>query len=187
MLLVAGLGNPTSQYEKTRHNIGFMVIDALVNDLSPSLISKPQFKGELYKTPHLFLLKPLTYMNLSGESVRAVSEYFKPEMLVVIHDDLDLKLGVVRFKTGGGHGGHNGLKSIDQHMGPAYVRVRLGIDKPEDKTEVVRHVLTPFGTQEWPCVQKVVAHATEAIKALVSHSPEEVTARFTCKRGLCDA
>jgi PTH1 family peptidyl-tRNA hydrolase len=164
-----------------------MVIDALVNDLSVASISKPQFKGELYKSSHLFLLKPHTYMNLSGESVRAVSEYFKPEMLVVVHDDLDLKLGVIRFKTGGGHGGHNGLKSIDQHMGPAYFRVRLGIDKPEEKTQVVRHVLAPFSADEWPCVHEVVTHAVEAIKALVNHSPEEVTACFTCKRGLCDA
>jgi len=183
--LVVGLGNPTHAYATTRHNIGFMVIDALIADQPTTSISKPQFKGELYKTSQILFLKPLTYMNLSGESVRAVCDYFKPENVVVIHDDLDLELGVVRFKTGGGHGGHNGLKSVDQHIGSEYFRVRLGIGKPVSKDAVVSHVLQPFRQEEHACLKKVIEHAKNAITALQNSSPAEVTAAFTCKKGMC--
>ena len=185
MILVVGLGNPTQAYANTRHNIGFMVIDALIAGQPVTSIAKPQFRGELYKSSKTLFLKPMTYMNLSGESVRAVCDYYKPEQVVVVHDDLDLALGVVRFKTGGGHGGHNGLKSIDAHIGSDYFRVRLGIGKPEDKAEVVSHVLQPFRLLERPCLEKVIAHATEAICALEKESVESITATFTCKKGLC--
>ena len=120
MVLVVGLGNPTNQYASNRHNIGFMVIDALVDELKATPISKSQFQGELFKTSQALFLKPTTYMNLSGQSVRAVSDYFKPDEVVVIHDDLDLGFSVVKFKYGGGHGGHNGLRSLASHIGRCY-------------------------------------------------------------------
>ena len=111
MTLVVGLGNPDLQYKNNRHNVGFMVIDALLDDHPlAEKITKSNFKGELFKVPSMLLLKPTTYMNLSGESVRAVDDYFKPEQIIVIHDDLDLPFGTLRFKIGGGHGGHNGLR-----------------------------------------------------------------------------
>jgi len=183
--LIVGLGNPTQTYANTRHNIGFMVIDALVGDHTVTSVSKPQFKGELFKSSQTLFLKPHTYMNLSGESVRAVCDYFKPDLVVVIHDDLDLDLGVVRFKTGGGHGGHNGLKSIDQHIGSAYFRMRLGIGKPAQKSAVVSYVLQGFKAEELPCLKQVISHGASAMVALQKSSPEEVTAAFTCKKGVC--
>ena len=136
-MLVVGLGNPELLYKNNRHNVGFMVIDSILDDHSSyEKISKTNFKGELFKLPSMLLLKPMTYMNLSGESVRAVDDYFKPEQIVVIHDDLDLPFGTLRFKIGGGHGGHNGLRSIDAHIGTEYIRARIGIGKPEHKGDV---------------------------------------------------
>ena len=187
MTLFVGLGNPTDKYKYTRHNIGFMVIDALVDDLPTSSISKPQFKGELYKSGTLLLLKPMTYMNLSGESVRAVCDYYKPEKIVVIHDDLDLDLGSVRFKNGGSSGGHNGIKSIDAHIGVGYDRVRLGIGKPAFKGDVSNYVLQNFSAQENDCVAKVIAHACEALKMLKNESLDTVIKRYTSKKGLCQS
>ena len=109
-MLIVGLGNPGSDYENTRHNIGFMVVDELVKRKSARKLSSSSFSGELYKFQNHFLLKPLTYMNLSGESVVKVKNFYKIEDVVVIHDDLDLPFGALRFKKGGGHGGHNWIE-----------------------------------------------------------------------------
>lgn len=181
MVLVAGLGNPTQRYAATRHNVGFWVIDSLLNTLSHSSISKPQFLGDLAKTSNFLLLKPQTYMNNSGQSVQAVSAYFKPEELIVVHDDLDLPLGALRFKKGGGNGGHNGLKSIDAHLGNDYIRVRIGIGKPAFKKEVTSHVLEPFFQEERIIIDKVVNRAVEAILAMPQNDIQTISARFTCK------
>jgi PTH1 family peptidyl-tRNA hydrolase len=127
MTLIVGLGNIGTKYELTRHNIGFLVIDKMVNDQNLTPISKASFKGEVYKSNDFILLKPHTYMNLSGESVIAVKNFYKCEDLIVIHDDLDLSFGVMKFKIGGSSGGHNGLKSVDKCCGNDYKRVRLGL------------------------------------------------------------
>ena len=185
MVLVVGLGNPTNQYASNRHNIGFMVIDALVDELKATSISKSQFQGELFKTSKALFLKPTTYMNLSGQSVRAVCDYFKPDEVVVIHDDLDLGFGVVKFKYGGGHGGHNGLRSIDSHIGNDYFRVRLGIGKPEDKNDVAKYVLDDFTLSQKECLSKVISHAKEAIIELFKSSPKEIIPLYTRSKGLC--
>lgn len=185
MTLFVGLGNPTDKYKYTRHNIGFMVIDALVNDLPSQDISKSQFKGELHKAGSLLLLKPMTYMNLSGESVRAVCDYYKPEHVVVVHDDLDLTFGSVRFKNGGSSGGHNGIKSIDAHIGPEYDRVRLGIGKPPSKGDVSNYVLQNFKEEEIECVKKIIVQAGRALKELRNESLDTVIKRYTSKKGLC--
>ena len=108
-MLIVGLGNPGPDYEKTRHNIGFMVIDELIKRHNAQKLSSSSFQGELYKFSNHLLLKPLTYMNLSGNSIVAVKKFYKIDDVVVIHDDLDLPFGTLRFKHGGGHGGHNGL------------------------------------------------------------------------------
>ena len=133
MYLIVGLGNPGEKYKNTRHNIGFMVVNSIINSINPTPINKPQFRGELYKKNNLFLLKPQTFMNLSGESLLIVKNYFKIENIIVIHDDLDLAYGVIKIKKGGGNGGHNGLKSIDKLIGNDYIRVRIGISKPDKK------------------------------------------------------
>lgn len=180
-MLIVGLGNPGSDYEHTRHNIGFMLLDECMKRHSVTKLSSSSFSGELYKFENHFLLKPMTYMNLSGESVVKVKNFYKIEDVVVIHDDLDLPFGALRFKKGGGHGGHNGLKSIDSHISREYIRVRMGIGKPEHKGEVVSYVLGKFSTQEENQLPRFLEHTCDAVEFLLSHSLEETRAKFTLK------
>ena len=185
MTLVVGLGNPDLQYKNNRHNVGFMVIDALVgNQPSCEKISKTAFKGELFKAPSMLLLKPTTYMNLSGESVRAVSDYFKPDEIIVIHDDLDLPFGTLRFKRGGGHGGHNGLRSIDAHVGAEYIRVRIGIGKPIHKSDVAKYVLSDFSMFQKEHLPRLLEHVQQSIKSLLTHDLKEVALQYSLKQTL---
>jgi peptidyl-tRNA hydrolase, PTH1 family len=187
MLLVVGLGNPDLPYRNNRHNVGFMVIDALIDD-SPSLekISKSTFKGELFKAPSMLLLKPSTYMNLSGESVRAVDDYFKPDRIVVIHDDLDLPFGTVRFKIGGGHGGHNGLRSIDAHIGVEYIRVRIGIGKPVHKSDVAHYVLSDFSACQREFLPQIIVHVSQSVRAFITNDLKEVALQYSLKDSHCE-
>jgi PTH1 family peptidyl-tRNA hydrolase len=186
MTLVVGLGNPDLQYKNNRHNVGFMVIDALVGNLSSyEKISKTTFKGELLKAPSLLLLKPMTYMNLSGESVRAVDDYFKPDQIIVIHDDLDLPFGTVRFKIGGGHGGHNGLRSLDTHIGPEYIRVRIGIGKPLHKSDVAHYVLSDFSVCQREFLPQILLHVSKSIRALLTSDLKEVALQYSLKDSHC--
>ena len=151
MTLIVGLGNVGREYENTRHNIGFMAIDKIFSNLDNyTIINKSIFKGQLFKIGDYLFLKPSTYMNLSGESVVAVKNFYKidNEDIIVVHDDLDLKLGALRFKRGGGNAGHNGLKSIDSHIGCDYHRIRIGIGRPEGEIKVVDYVLGKFKEEE---------------------------------------
>ncbi|CAA6813160.1 MAG: Peptidyl-tRNA hydrolase (EC [uncultured Sulfurovum sp.] len=183
MLLIVGLGNPGKQYENTRHNIGFKVIDKLVADFGANDISKNAFRGELFKSPNLLLLKPTTYMNLSGESVQAVKNFYKIELedIIVIHDDIDLPFSALRFKTGGGHGGHNGLRSIDAMVGKEYTRVRMGVDKPIHKSQVADYVLHDFSEDEYKVLTAWISHTTEAIKELKKSTLELVKSKYSLK------
>jgi len=162
-MLIVGLGNPGSAYAKNRHNIGFMVIDEFIRRNSAQKLSSSSFNGELFKFSNHFLLKPLTYMNLSGRSILAVKKFYKIDDVVVIHDDLDLPFGTLRFKYGGGHGGHNGLKSTDEMIGRGYARVRLGIGKPEHKGEVASYVLSDFNEVESTHLDSWISHSCNAI------------------------
>ncbi|KFL34146.1 MULTISPECIES: aminoacyl-tRNA hydrolase [unclassified Sulfurospirillum] len=187
MTLIVGLGNPDLQYKNNRHNVGFMVIDALIDDQSScEKITKTNFKGEFFKAPSMFLLKPTTYMNLSGESVRAVDDYFKPDQIIVIHDDLDLPFGTLRFKIGGGHGGHNGLRSIDAHIGSEYIRVRIGIGKPLHKSDVAKYVLSDFSACQREFLPEILLHVKKSIQALLSQDLKEVSLQYALKQTLCD-
>jgi len=182
--LFVGLGNPGSTYEKTRHNIGFRVIDKLVDDFEARNISKNAFHGELYKAAgNTLFLKPSTYMNLSGKSVQAVKQFYKIETedIVVIHDDIDLPFGAIRFKKGGGHGGHNGLKSIDDFIGKEYLRVRIGIGKPEHKSQVADYVLHTFSEEEADLLDKIIEHAAQACKKLIEYDLDTVRSRYSVK------
>ena len=185
MYLIVGLGNPGEEYRLTRHNVGFLILDRLIQRLQPSSISKKSFKGELYRSGSIFLLKPLTYMNLSGESVQAVMHYYRIELqnLIVVHDDLDLALGALRFKRGGGSGGHNGLKSIDKLVGSEYLRVRFGIGRPQNKEEVIRYVLSPFSEGELACIEPAIERAAEAALALTKEPLARVQERYS-QRGI---
>lgn len=156
MLLIVGLGNPGAQYQDNRHNIGFMAVDEVWSNHSFSpwtkkfhgLISDGTIEGE-----KILLLKPQTYMNLSGQSVGEAMRFYKlsPQDIVVIHDELDLIPGKVKVKSGGSSGGHNGIKSIDAHCGNTYRRIRLGIGHPASKELVHNHVLGNFSKsdQDW--------------------------------------
>lgn len=153
MLLLVGLGNPGPKYAFNRHNIGFMAVDAIIHrhSFSPErqrfqgLVSEGTLGGE-----KVVALKPMTYMNESGRSVGEAMRFYKlePDQVVVLHDELDLPEGKLRIKLGGGHGGHNGLRSIDAHIGQTYRRVRLGIGHPGDKDRVLGYVLGDFSKAE---------------------------------------
>jgi PTH1 family peptidyl-tRNA hydrolase len=179
-MLLVGLGNPGPKYAQTRHNIGFMVIDELVKRYNSQKISAP-CNGELFKFSNHYLLKPLTFMNLSGEAIIAVKNFYKIDEVVVIHDDLDLPFGAIRFKRGGGHGGHNGLKSTDEKITQDYVRIRMGIGKPEHKGEVATYVLSDFSQKEKEHLSEWILYTCSAINALLSDTLENVSAKYTVK------
>ncbi len=161
--LVVGLGNPGDKYKNNRHNAGFMAVDYLIDKFNASKISS-KFKGDLYKSNNYLFLKPFTYMNLSGESVLALKNFYKIDNnIIVIHDDIDLKLGALRFKKGGSSGGHNGLKSIDSLIGNDYYRIRIGVGRPEGKKEVVNYVLSDFNNEELECVKKTFENIYKAV------------------------
>lgn len=183
MHLIVGLGNIGEKYQLTRHNIGFMVIDEITKNLSTSNIQKSNFHSTLEKSAYDLYSKPTTYMNNSGMAVQAIKEYYKLEMedIIVIHDDIDLPFGTVKFKIGGGHGGHNGLRSIDAHIGKEYIRVRIGVGKPQDKADVANYVLNNFSKEELNKLADIISHTANAIKALKSEDIEQVKTKFTLK------
>ncbi len=183
MTLFVGLGNPGTSYENNRHNIGFKVIDTLVSHFKASNISKSSFHGELYKSGENLFLKPSTYMNLSGKSIQAVAHFYKitVEDIIVIHDDLDIPFGALKFKRGGGHGGHNGLKSVDAHMGQEYIRVRMGIDKPAHRSEVASYVLHDFSSDEQTHLKRWIEYTADAC-VRITHTPlEKIKSLYSLK------
>jgi len=147
--LIAGLGNPGPQYEHTRHNVGFWWLDRLADDLSTTFAVDNKFHSQLAQcqsSEHkLFLLKPLVFMNRSGQSVAALANFYKIPLtnILIIHDELDLDTGIARLKRGGGHGGHNGLRDIIARTGSKdFLRCRLGINHPGDSRQVADYVLS---------------------------------------------
>lgn len=167
MALIVGLGNPGAQYASTRHNIGFMVIDELLKRYAYQNVSKSSFEGEAYKAGEHIFLKPMTYMNLAGKSVLSVKNFYKLEQVIVIHDDLDLPFGALRFRLDGGHGGHNGLKSVDTAITKAYIRVRMGIGRPENKGEVSSFVLSSFSQNEQASLAEWISKAADAVEKIL--------------------
>lgn len=183
MHLIVGLGNIGEKYQLTRHNIGFMVIDEMTKNLSTSNINNTNFNSTLQKSGYNLFSKPTTYMNNSGIAVHAIKEYYKIDLenIIVIHDDLDLPFGTVKFKIGGGHGGHNGLKSLDTHIGKEYIRVRIGIGKPQDKADVANYVLSNFSKEELNKLQDTIPQIIKAIEALKTEEIDQVKSKFTLK------
>lgn len=177
MKLIIGLGNPGTKYENTRHNIGFMVLDALAKKHNVSFTLDKTFNGYIswirVGSEKVCLLKPTTYMNLSGDSVSKVMNYYQietPEILVVV-DDIDIETGKLRLRESGGHGGHNGLRDIHKHLQtPNYKRLRIGID--QDKSMPLdQYVLGNFSKQERIIVDIAVNHAVDAIDLFISGTP----------------
>ncbi|EJF88357.1 peptidyl-tRNA hydrolase [Bartonella vinsonii subsp. arupensis OK-94-513] len=173
MWLIAGLGNPGSQYQNNRHNIGFMAIDAIYQTFSFSPWSK-KFQAEIsngfINNEKTLLIKPQTFMNLSGQAIGEALRFYKLDLknLIVIYDELDLPPGKIRVKIGGGNNGHNGIKSIDAHCGTDYCRIRLGVGRPSSKELVHQHVLGNFtkSDQEWlpPLLEAIAKNITLLIK-----------------------
>jgi len=161
MWLLIGLGNPGAKYDNNRHNIGVMAVDAIAhrhNFSSPRQRFKSDTTEGKFGTEKILILKPHTYMNLSGEAVQEAAHFYKIPLdhIIVFHDDLDLPPTKVRVKQGGGAGGHNGLKSIDQHMGKDYTRVRIGIGHPGDKNRVHSYVLGDFAKADQKWLEKLL-------------------------------
>lgn len=172
--LIVGLGNPGKQYETTKHNIGFLVLDALAANLGLSF-NKTKFKSIYAEgnigTEKVILVKPQTFMNLSGESVRPWMDYFDltEEDVVIIYDDMDLPVGKIRLRMQGGHGGHNGVKSLIQHMGTKnFNRIRVGVGRPFPSQDVVSHVLSPFSKDTVDDMKSSIHESVDAIKYWVN-------------------
>ncbi|WP_418180278.1 aminoacyl-tRNA hydrolase [Aliarcobacter lanthieri] len=184
MYLIVGLGNIGEKYQLTRHNIGFLVIDEMTKNLNTSNINNPNFQSNLQKSAYNLFSKPITYMNNSGVAVYSIKEYYKIDLenIIIIHDDLDLPFGTIKFKIGGGHGGHNGLKSLDSHIGKDYIRVRVGIGKPQDKEDVSNYVLSNFSKDELEeLYSKIIPHIIKSIDALKEFDIDEVKSKYTLK------
>lgn len=171
MKLIVGLGNPGDQYAHTRHNVGFMLLDRLTDDLAHGQAWKKQFQSEYMPLTYLdqkyTLIKPQTFMNLSGKSLAEWVQFYKlsPEDLIVAHDDIDLPLGKIRFKKASGHGGHNGLRSLIQDLGTRdFIRLKMGVGRPHGKTPVEKHVLQPFRKEEYKDLEDLLKLSHEALK-----------------------
>ena len=173
MLLLVGLGNPGPSHAENRHNIGFMAIDRVVSRQRLGSY-RSRFQGLLAEGlidgTKVLAFKPMTYMNESGRSVGEIARFYKlnPSNIVVIHDEIDLKTGQLRIKSGGGHAGHNGLRSIDQHIGSDYRRMRIGVGHPGDKALVTSYLLGDFAKAERNWLERELDAVAEAIPLLVT-------------------
>ena len=172
--LIVGLGNPGRDYADTRHNAGFWFVDAIARKYGGSFKSEKKFQGDVARTiidgKDIWLLKPDTYMNLSGQAVLAIMQFYKIALanILVVHDDLDLPAGVARLKQGGGHGGHNGLRDISQRCGGnGFQRLRLGIGHPGDKSRVTGHVLSKVSSDDLRAIEDAMAAAMEVLPQVV--------------------
>jgi peptidyl-tRNA hydrolase, PTH1 family len=182
--LLVGLGNPGREYEQTRHNVGFMVIDELAKRWNLSY-NQTKFNGlfssHMVGTEKVILCKPLTYMNLSGECVRPLMDYFKMDIddLLVIYDDLDLPVGKIRLRVKGSAGGHNGIKSLIHHLGTdQFKRIRIGIGRPQNGQKVTDYVLGRFISEEQPDIQHAIMRAADACEKFMTEPFLQVMNEF---------
>ena len=171
-ILFVGLGNPGEKHKNNRHNVGFMALDCL-STFHKFGRSRTKFLGRTamgsLEERKLISFKPQTFMNESGRAVREASNFYKigPERIIVFHDELDLPFGQVRVKKGGGHAGHNGLKSIDENIGTDYFRIRIGISHPGEKEKVTNHVLGDLSKEDAETLQKILTSIAENISTLI--------------------
>lgn len=186
--LIVGLGNPESKYDKTRHNIGFAAIDALARQSQISLSENRRFQalsGEgASSSGKLRLLKPLTYMNRSGQAIRAATDWYKlpPESVLVIYDEMDLPLGRLRLRLSGSAGGHNGMKSAIAHLGtPDFPRLRIGIGRSDGEKDSVSHVLGKFTPQETLLMSEVLQLVVDAVQYSLKHGVEKTMSIYNSR------
>ena len=183
MKLIVGLGNPGERYKQTRHNVGFMVLDNLIKQTTIEGWDKKFdsfFSKIIFDQKSMILLKPLTFMNVSGNAVQKVKNFYgiDPNNIVIIHDDIDLELGKIKLKKGGGDGGHNGLKSIIKLIGSEFSRIRIGIGRPE-KINVSSYVLNDFPEIEVSFLKKIILKSCEGINLLIANEDEECRRLFS--------
>lgn len=176
--IIVGLGNPGSEHMLTRHNAGFWFVDALAARLGGRFRSNAKFQGEICRVPlggsEITLLKPMTYMNRSGLAIRALCDFLKvtPAETLVVHDEMDLPAGEARFKLGGGHGGHNGLRDTIAHLGADFWRLRLGVGHPGDKSQVIDYVLRRAAKDEEEKILDAVGGALDALPIFLDQGSE---------------
>lgn len=186
--LIVGLGNPGEKYARTRHNAGFWWVDLLARRLGGVFRSETKHQGELAKVTltvagerrELWLLKPLTFMNRSGASIASISHFYKiaPAELLVAHDELDLPAGVARWKFGGGHGGHNGLRDTSAAIGADYWRLRVGIGHPGHKDLVLDYVLQRASAADEGAINLALDSAAECLPTLLEQGAEKAMTRL---------
>ena len=173
---IVGLGNPGAEYEYTRHNAGFWFVDQLAEAYRADFRVESKFQGVTARIriggSDLLLLKPATFMNRSGQAVQALASFYKftPEQILVAHDELDLPAGAARLKLGGGHGGHNGLRSVHQHLGENYARLRIGIGHPGNKDLVLDYVLGRPSQPDLRAIEDALIRSQAALEMLVTQS-----------------
>lgn len=184
MKCIIGLGNPGKKYENTRHNIGFMVVEELEKRLSFQLTKRKfncEYEIDSFNGEKIMFVRPQTFMNLSGEGVKPLLDYYKVDIenVIVIYDDLDLPVGKIRLREKGGHGGHNGIRSLIEHLGTKdFKRIRIGIGRPEDRTPIVNYVLQPFSKAEMTEVDESIQKAADACEAWFTLPFNEVMNKF---------
>ena len=187
MLLFVGLGNPNPNNSNNRHNVGFLVIDA-INEKFKLSKQKPKFKGLLttgkINEQKVFAIKPLTFMNSSGICIKELVEYFKIDVkdVFVFHDDMDIDIGKVKVKFGGKSAGHNGIDSIDKNIGKSYSRVRIGIGRPKKNSTGASHVLENFSNDEKGNVEEVTKNITESLSILINKDLELFSSKINQKQ-----
>lgn len=187
MKLIVGLGNPTREYEGTRHNVGFEVIDRLVEKHGiplDTLKHKGMYGRGIINGQSVILLKPMTYMNLSGESVSQVAHYYKisPKDMIVIYDDINLDIGRLRIRKKGSAGGHNGIKNIIQHLGTEdFPRIRLGVGMKPGNMDLANYVLSRFSKEEQPVMDTGFENACDAVALSLQENIETAMNRYNGK------
>ncbi|MDE0753985.1 MAG: aminoacyl-tRNA hydrolase [Woeseiaceae bacterium] len=173
LTMIAGLGNPEERYERTLHNAGFWFVDELARRAGVAFKYEKRFDAEVCKISlvgnDIWLVKPQSYMNLSGGPIRGVLDYYRlrAEKLLVAHDEIDLPTGTVKLKTGGGHGGHNGIRDVIQHCGRDFARLRLGVGHPGQKDKVTGYVLKKASSDVEAAILKNVDEAADVMDLLV--------------------
>ncbi len=187
--IIVGLGNPGPEHQVTRHNAGFWLVDVLARRHGGEFRDYRKFSGETAKITvsgqELTLLKPTTYMNRSGLSIRQISDFFKiePEHILVAHDELDLPVGTVKLKHGGGHGGHNGLRDTITHIGENFWRLRIGIGHPGNKAEVLDYVLNRAPRIEEEMILDSVNYAADCLPLMLEQGAERAMTKLHSRAG----
>ena len=184
--LIVGLGNPGNRHARNRHNIGFMCVDQLAERNEISLERKKHKTkfgtGQIFDNP-VVVAKPQTYMNLSGDSVGRLKDFYNIDILdiIMVYDEIDLPLGTIRIREKGGSGGHNGVKSVIKRIGSEFPRIRLGVGRPPGRMDPADYVLQDFNSDDWPFVEEMIATGVKAIEMLIQQGIDKAMTKYNGK------